>query len=91
MRTVFHLKTWQVIFMPMSLGFLCFACGPKLTKIINKDPKIGSLMFQVWWVAKAAFLEALDPQDSDVAKLLSNVWQCQVRHLSLAHETVGEC
>lgn len=26
----------------------------------------------------AAFLEASDPSDSDVAKLLSNVWQCQV-------------
>ncbi|CAK8990016.1 unnamed protein product, partial [Durusdinium trenchii] len=26
----------------------------------------------------AAHLELLDPQDADVAKLLSNVWQCQV-------------
>ena len=36
-------------------------------------------------ISKAALLEASDPLDSDVAKLLSNVWQCQVRGSGRVH------
>lgn len=37
----------------------------------------------------AVALDSLDPQDSDIAKLLSNAWQCQAYHLAFGSRLRG--
>jgi len=52
--------------------------GPSAASTLNRSSKTFGPESLILLDPDAAFLEALDPQDSDVAKLLSNVWQCQV-------------
>ena len=52
--------------------------GPSAASTLNRSSNTFGPESLILLDPDAAFLEASDPLDSDVAKLLSNVWQCQV-------------